>query len=239
MRRVEEVGAGVVEHSAPAWRGRGNAEAEKAKRGFGEDSASHADGGLNDEGLQRVGKDVVGQEAEVRCAQRPRSFYELAFPDGEHLSSHEASVVDPTGDGQRKDDIAKTAAEEGDKGDGKQDARKGEKGVGHVDVEDDVGHAAVEAGDGANDSAEQEREADDGNGDKERDASAEEETGEDVTAELVSAEEVRAAREGESLVEVEHGRVVGCEPRRKDGRDGEAEKERQAKECEGVSPGVG
>ena len=152
---VEEVRAGVVEHGSPAGCGGWDAKAEEAEGGLSEDGAGHADCGLHDEWLHGVGKHVEGQKPEVGGAEGASGFDELAVAEGEDLRAHEASVVDPAGDGEGKDDVAKAAAEEGDKGDGEQDAGQGEEGVGDVDVEDEVGDAAVEAGDGADDAADE------------------------------------------------------------------------------------
>ena len=52
--RVEQEGAGVVQHGAPTGGGRRDAETQETERGFSEDGSCHADGGLHGDGLQNV-----------------------------------------------------------------------------------------------------------------------------------------------------------------------------------------
>jgi len=58
---VEEVGARVVQHGAPAGGGRGNTEPEEAHGGFSKDRARHTDGSLHNDGLNDVGKECGGR----------------------------------------------------------------------------------------------------------------------------------------------------------------------------------
>ncbi len=187
---VEEVGASVVEHGSPCGGGRLDAEAEEAEGGFGEYGACHADGGLHEQGLNDVGKNVAEHEVEVGGSEGAGGLNVFTLFDCHDLSSNEAGVVDPTGEGESEDEIDEAGAEEGDEGDGEKYSGEGEEGVGEIDVDDGVGEATVEARDHAEDCAEDERDGDDGDGDGEGDAGAEEDTGEDVAAELVGAKEV-------------------------------------------------
>src|SRR5580698_2225751 len=54
VRRAKEIAAGVAEHCSPAWRGSEHSEAKKTERGFSEDCARHADGGLDEHGLNGI-----------------------------------------------------------------------------------------------------------------------------------------------------------------------------------------
>ena len=197
---VEEVGAGLVEHGAPGGGGRRDAQAEEGESGFGEDGARHAHGGLDDQRLEDVGQDVANEQAEVRSAERTGGFDELALADCHDLGSHEPGVADPAGDGEGENEVEEAGTEEGYEGDGEQDARERKEGVGDVGVQDDVGDAAVEAGETACDEAEGERDAHDGDRDHQRDARSEEGAGEDVAAELVGAEGVSSSGCGEAVV---------------------------------------
>ena len=106
----------------------------------------------------------------------------FALLDGEDLGADEAGVVDPAGEGEREDEVGEAGAEEGYDGYGEEDSGEREEGVGEVDVDYRVGEAAVEAGEHAEDGAEGERDADDSDGDEERDAGSVESAGEDVAA---------------------------------------------------------
>ena len=96
--RVEEVGAGVVEHGAPAGGRGGDAEAEEAERGLCEDGSGHPYGGLHDERLQDVGQDVAREDAGVGGAESSGGFDEFAFADSHHLCSDKARVAHPAGE---------------------------------------------------------------------------------------------------------------------------------------------
>ena len=96
MRRVEQVGAAVVEHGSPTRGGRRNAEAKKTHGRFGENGAGHADGGLHDYRLNDVGKNVANDDAQIAGAESPRRFDEFAFARGENLSADQARVADPS-----------------------------------------------------------------------------------------------------------------------------------------------
>src|SRR5579863_2759384 len=61
--RVEQVGAAVVEHGAPASGGRRDSEAEKAHGSFRENRTGHADSGLYYNRLNNVGQDVADDDA--------------------------------------------------------------------------------------------------------------------------------------------------------------------------------
>ncbi len=87
------MGAGVVEHAAPAGRRRWKAQSQEAERSLSQNGSCHADGSLHDDGLQDVGQDMAGKDAQVRGAQGAGSFHEFPLLDGEHLGPHQASVA--------------------------------------------------------------------------------------------------------------------------------------------------
>ncbi len=210
--RFEEVGAGGVEHGAPGGGGGLDAEAEEAEGGFGEDGGGHADGGLDENGLQGVGQDGAREQAEVRGAERTGYLDEFSLADLRDLGADEAGVADPGRQGEREDEVRHGGAEKGDDGDGEQDAGQGEKGIAEIDGENGVKPAAVKAGEGAEDQTQGEGHGDDGGGDGERDAGAEDDAGEDVTAEFIGAEEVMRGGRQEPVGEIDPGGVLRGQP---------------------------
>src|SRR5271169_1709934 len=96
MRRVEQVGAAVVEHGPPTGRRRRHAETEKAHCCFREDGSGHADGGLHDYGLNNVWENVTHNDAQVTGAEGACSFDEFTLTRCEDLSANQAGVADPS-----------------------------------------------------------------------------------------------------------------------------------------------
>lgn len=220
MRGVEKVGASVVEHGTPTCGGRRDAEPEKAQGGLGEHGAGHADGGLHDEWLQKVGQDVPCDEAQIGGSEGACGFDEFTLPQGEHLSTDEARVADPAGEGKSEDEIDEAGTEKRDEGDGEQDAGKGEKCVGEIDVDDGVGKSSVKACETAGNKADSEGDGHNGDGHEQRDAGTEKDAGEDVSAEFVCAEAMSGAGEEHAGVEIKMGRIEGSELRRQEsGKD--------------------
>lgn len=219
--RLEKMGAGGVEHGAPGGGGGLDAEAEEAEGGFGEDGGGHTDGGLDEDGLQGVGQDGAGEQAEVRGAEGAGCLDEFAFADCGDLRPDEAGVADPGRQGERKDEVRHGGTEEGDDGDGEQDARQGEKSIAEINGEDGIEPAAVEAGERAEDQTQAEGDGHDGGGHGERDAGAEDDAGEDVAAEFVCPEGVVPGGWDEAVREVNVRGVRGGEPRGKESEEDE------------------
>ena len=76
VRRIEDVRAAPVQHRAPAWRGRLNAEAEKAERRFADDGAGHAERALHHHRRQRQ----AGEPEQHPRAHRRLQLHVLAHP---------------------------------------------------------------------------------------------------------------------------------------------------------------
>ena len=206
--RIEEMRSPVVEHSSPACRGRWDAETEKAKCGFREHGRSHADGGLNDQWLQDVGKDVAAEDAEIRGSKGAGGFDEFARPDGHDLCADETSVADPSGEGESEDEIEEPGAKEGDKGNREQDPRESEESVRNVDIQEGVEPSAVEACQAAEDKASEQRNSYYGDGDDHGDAGTEDGAGKDVAAEFVGAKPVKGRGRKEAMAEIDVGWVA-------------------------------
>lgn len=228
------MGTGGVEHGAPGGGGCLDAKAEEAERGFGKNGGGHAHGGLDEHGLQGVGQDRAREQAKVGGAERAGGLDELAFAHGGDLRADQARVADPGGQGQREDEVGHGGAEEGDHGYGEQDPGQGQEGVAKIDREHRINPAAVEAGERTEEEAESEREQDDSGGNGEGDPGAEEDTGENVAAEFIGAEEVMRGRRREAMQEVDAGRVVRGKPGGKDGKEHEDRDEEAASGDGGV-----
>lgn len=179
--------AGVVEHGAPAWRGCGDAEAEERECGFGEDDASHSDGGLDQERLHHVGQDMTEEDARAAGSEGAGGFNEFALFDSEYLGADEACVSGPAADGEGEDEILEPGAEEGRECDGEQDSGEGQESVHGEDRQEMVDPSTVVAGEASDGEAKSERDADDGDGDSEGQARSPEEAGERVAAEFVGS----------------------------------------------------
>ena len=235
MGRVEEVGACVIEHGAPRGCGRGDAETEEAERGFRENGSGHADGGLHDERLDDVRKDVTEKDAGIGGAEGSGCLDELALTDGHDLGSDEARVADPTGEGEGDDQVDESWAKEGHEGDGKQDARKREEGVGDVDIEDGVGEAAIETGQCACGKTDGDGQGDDRDCDGEGDARAKKDAGEDIATEFIRTEQMAAAGWQHASLEVEMGGITGSEDGCKDSGAEEADQEDDSASRKGLA----
>ena len=207
MRRVEEVGAGVVEHGAPAWRGGWDAEAEEGERGFGEDDSAHADGGLDEQRLHHVGQDVAEEDARAAGSEGAGGFHVFALFDGEDLRADEARVAGPASDCEGEDEVLEAGAEEGGEGDGEQYAGEGQERIHSEDGEDVVDPAAFVAGEATDGEAEGERDADYRDGDGEGEARSPEEARQGVAAQLVGAAPVVGGGALQAIQKVDGCRV--------------------------------
>jgi hypothetical protein len=225
----------VVEHGAPAGGGWRHAEAEEAERSFGEHGSGHADGGLDYEGLQDIGKDVAGEDAQIAGADGAGGFDELALAHGEDLGANETGVADPAADGEGEDEVEEPGAEEGNEGDGEKNTGQRQEGIHQEGIDGDVDPASVIAGDAAEDEAEEERKADNGDSDGEGEACSPDDAGEDVAAEFVGAEPVRAGGRSEPVGEIESGRVIRCEQGGKERHQDESAHEYDANCCQGLA----
>ena len=207
MGRVEEVGARVVEHRAPAWRGSGDAEPEERQRGFGEDDSAHADRGLDEQRLHHVGQDVAEEDARAAGSEGAGGFHVFALFDGEDLRADEARVAGPASDCEGEDEVLEAGAEEGGEGDGEQYAGEGQERIHSEDGEDVVDPAAFVAGEATDCEAERERDADYRDGDGEGEARSPEEARQGVAAQLVGAAPVVGGGALQAMQEVDGCRV--------------------------------
>ncbi len=108
----------------PTGRGRGQTQTEKAERGFGQNSSRHADGCLHDDGLQNIGQDMPGKNAQIGGAKGARGFDEFPFLYGEYLGSYQAGIADPSADGQGKHQVQKPWTQKSYECDRQQNARE-------------------------------------------------------------------------------------------------------------------
>src|SRR5438105_2723149 len=76
-------------HRAPGRGGRRNAESQVAEEGLEEDRLGDEEGRLDDDGPQRVGQDMPGQEADVLGPDRSGGFHELPLAEAERQAPHQ------------------------------------------------------------------------------------------------------------------------------------------------------
>src|SRR5208282_5327721 len=221
MRRIEKVRAGVVEHGSPAGGWRGDAEAEEAHGGFGENGSGHADSRLHDDGLNDVGQDVARNNVEIASAESASGFDKFALADREHLRTDQAGVADPASERQSEHQIEDAGTAEGDEGDGDENAGEGKKGIHQHDIGEAVDGAAVITGKTADDEAEQKGTGDDAAADEERNTRAPDEAGEDVAAEFIGAAPMLRGGRLEAVGEIDVRRILGGDPGSEEGGEGE------------------
>ena len=125
---------------------------------------------------------MATEDAQVAGTESTGGFDELALLDGHDLSANQTRVAYPAGDGEGQNQVEEAGAEEGDEGDGEQDAGQSKEGVDQIEVDGGVDPSAVEASERAGNHAHGQRERDDRDGDDQRDARAVEGAGEDVSA---------------------------------------------------------
>src|SRR5580704_1365790 len=228
MRRVEQVGATVVEHGSPTRRRRRHAESEKAHGGFGKNGSGHADGGLHNHGLNDVRQNMAADYPHVARAQRARSFDEFAFAGGENLSAHQACIAHPTSQRKRENKIENARPAKSDKSNGEKNSWKREKGIHQHDINKAVDPAAVVASDRSDDEAKRKRCRDHAASDQHRDPCAEDDARKNVAAQFVGAEPVRMRRSIETRGKIDGGGILRREPRREKSEDYEDDDQHHA-----------
>ena len=186
--------ARVVEHGAPTGRGREHAETQKAERGFCENRAGEADGGLDEDGRQRIGNEVAQENARVRGSERTGREHKLELFDFEGLRAGEARVACPARDHQGQNHFANAGAEECGKGDREQNSRERKKCVDEQIVYKVVEPAAKVAGKRAYGESGESGAQHDAKADEQRDARAVQSARQNVAAQFVGAEGVLPAR---------------------------------------------
>lgn len=227
--RLKEVRTGIVEHGSPGRSGGLDTEAEKAQRGFGEYRSGHPYSGLYQEGLQNVGQDVAKHQMQIAGTQRSSRLNVFALLYAEHLGSHQACVVDPSGKSEGKDEVREAGSEKRDDGDREKDSRKSKEGVSEIDVDDRIGEASVESGQHAEGNAQGKGERDDGGGYDERDSRSIERSRKYVAAKFIGAKPVGGRGGKKPCTEVQMRRVVGGQPGSEEGA--------KQKECEHQAAG--
>ena len=235
MGRVKEMETRVIEHGSPAWSGGRNAEAEKGESGFSKDDTGHANGCLDEERLNDIGKDVAEEDAQRSGSQGAGCIDEFAIADRDDLSANEARVARPATDGKREHEVGKSWTEKCSEGDGKQNSGKSEESVHGDGGESRVDPAADVAGDAADDEAQRERGCDDGDGDSEGQARAIEQAGQCIAAEFVGSGKVRGGRSLQAMEEVDGGGVAGCEEWRGEAGDEKKREKHDADEGKGLT----
>src|SRR5215472_4610773 len=175
---------------------------------------------------------MAQHDAHHGATEAPDGLHELAAAQHEDLGAQDARIADPAAESDDHHESGKARPEDGDDTDGEEDEWEGELGVRHrhdelVDAPSAIARGEPEGG--ADEAAHDHR----GQPDHQRDARAENHAREDVTAEVIGAEEmwvaVRALEGG--WLEPDAQRLplgILDDPRRDDGEHGEESDEAQA-----------
>src|SRR5258708_39575 len=214
MRRIEEMGAAVVEHSSPTRGRRRYAEAKEAHGRFGQDGSGHADRGLYDHGLNNVWQNVADDDAKIAGPESAGSFDEFTLAGGENLAADQASIAYPSSERERENQIEDARTAESDERNREQNSRERQECIHQDDVDEAVDGASVVAGDGSDDKAERERGQHDATSNQHRDARAIDDARENVAAEFGGAEEVSVRWWVEPGGEVDGGGILRRDPGR-------------------------
>ncbi len=204
--------AAVVEHRSPTGRGRGHAESQKAHGGFCENCSRHADGGLHDHRLNNIWQDMADDNSQIACAEGAGGFDEFALTRGEDLSAHQTRVANPASERESENKIEDAGTTECDERNGQQNSRERQERIHEDDIDEAVDASSVITGNGADDEAEDKRSEYDAAPDEHGNASTEDDAGENVAAEFVGAEPVRAGWRVESCGEIDGGGILRRDP---------------------------
>src|SRR5439155_444365 len=115
------------DEDAPARERWTHAQPEEREPGLRRDRAGNAERRRNDHRSERVRKKVTDDDPPVSAADHPRRLDELLFPQGQHLSAHQARDREP-GDQSERDENAEQPA-----GDPVESSYEGEDQEGDVD----------------------------------------------------------------------------------------------------------
>jgi hypothetical protein len=142
-------------------------------------------------GREGVGKHVTDKDAPVQAAECDGRLDELALPDRQDLAADHAGVHHPGRDADHDDDVAQARPEHADDRDGEEDERKGQLDVGQPHQE--VVHAPAEvAGREPDGHAEKPGDQHGREPHHQRDTGAVDDSREDVAAQVIRAQHVKA-----------------------------------------------
>ena len=223
--------------AAPRGRAALDAHAEERQRRLEQDVGRDQQGGVDDQRREEVRQDLAHDDPPVRGAQRAGRLDELLLAQGQDLAAHDARDVGPVDDRDDHDDDGEAGLDEAVEaalraGAGRRQAEAEEQdreGQHHVDGarQQRVDPAAVEAGQQADDRADEDGDAGRDQGHLERDAGAVDRAREDVAAEAVDAERMLGGRAGRRAEDVERlralharaGRAGDLDDQRREDRD--------------------
>ena len=180
------------QHAPPGGDREGHAEPEEGEPGLGQDGARHAERRHHDERGADVGQDVAPDDRRERDPEGARGVHERLLPGGQGLGAHDPGVGDPVAEADHQNDVADARPQDADDGDGQEDEREGELHVGqsHDDVIPETpAHPGQEAEAGAYGAGHQHR----GEPDQDRRLGAVDDPAQDVTTQLVRAEDGQRA----------------------------------------------
>ena len=214
--------AALGDGEPPVGIGRRRAHAEEAEHRRDQDREAHADGGAHDDGRDAVRQDVEKKDAR---AARPDALQRVDEERGlepPRLGVDDAGEEGPVGQRQRQHGALEARRHQLRQRQRQDQLRHGEKHVG--DAHDRLGDPSPGSSRPIEPErhADQHRDADHHQRDRERPARAEDDAGEDVAAEVVGAERMSPARRLEAPEKMGGGDVAGvgreqrCEDRDQD-----------------------
>src|SRR5258706_6893297 len=212
----------VLQHRAPGSRRRLNAEAEEAQGGFRQNRSADRQGRGHDDRSGGIGQNMPYHQPQIAGAEGAGRQEELALLEGEELTAHHTGNFRPNEHGDDEHRALDGAiAKAGGEHDQHEQQRHGEDGVGdaHHHV---VDPAAEEAGEHADRDDDRDRHRHRENADEQRDTATKEEARELVPPDVVGAQQMRAARRRQRVVNIRLRRGIeevrlGGEKRREDG----------------------
>ena len=122
---------------------------------------------------------------EISGAERSCRFNKFTFAHGQNLRAHQASVADPSSDGEGEYEIENSWTAEGHEGDCDENAGEGKKCVHQHDVDEAIDASTIVSGKAADDEAKKERTHNHAAADEERNSRSPNQAGEDVTSKLI------------------------------------------------------
>src|SRR5438445_3842254 len=182
----------VRDHDAPARSGWRDADAQVAEGSLEEDRPRDAEGQAHDDRAEGVGQQVPEDDLRRTAAGGTRAFHELLLLERKHLAADEPGEVDPPNQPDGPEDDEQAGLEDGDHDQNEKQVREGIPDVdeAHQQV---VGSAAEVPGDQPDGAADHEVDRLHGQPDGERDPGAEHGPTQQVTAEVVGAEQMLEA----------------------------------------------
>ena len=167
-------------------------------------------------GVNDIGQQVAGHDAQIAVAEGLGRQHVFQVLGDQHFAAHELGVGNPSHNAERDIHITHPRTQDGK--DGNDQHVEGES---HADIhqphQQRVNHAAIIAGDGADDYAKDERKRDADEADLQVDTCAIEDAGQDIASEFVGSQPMVRIGRLQSRRVISPDGVIGCQRRPKNG----------------------